>query len=82
MDAAFPDGSIKEMGKFSIYNGNGLGLRYVSLDPDFAGNRWLYLMMTPQNPHVNRLARMHVEDDWTVDMATLKPLIDMPSGPL
>ncbi len=72
------DGSIKKMGKFDVNTGNELGLRYVSVDPDFAKNRWLYLMMTPQNPHVNRLARIHVKDDWTVDMATLKPLIDMP----
>ncbi|MDB5047817.1 MAG: hypothetical protein JWO30_888 [Fibrobacteres bacterium] len=72
------DGSVKLMGKFAINNGNELGLRYVTPDPDFAANRWLYLMLTPPNPHVLRLARVHVKADWTVDMATVKPLIDMP----
>jgi cytochrome c len=72
------DGKVKTMGKFDVNTGNELGLRFVSPDPDFATNRWLYLMMTPQNPHVKRLARVHVKADWTVDMATVKPLIDMP----
>jgi glucose/arabinose dehydrogenase len=73
-----PDGTVKLMGTFAINNGNELGLRYVTPDPAFATNKWLYVLYTPNNPHVNRLARIHVKDDWTVDMATLKPLIDMP----
>jgi cytochrome c len=72
------DGSIKLMGKFKVFASAELGLRYVSPDPNFAVNRWLYLMMTPTTPHVNRLARVRVKDDWTVDVNSVKPLIDMP----
>ena len=72
------DGTVKVMGKFQIFTGNELGLRFVSPDPNFSSNRWLYLLYTPTTPHVNRLARVHVKPDWTVDMATVKPLIDMP----
>ena len=73
-----PDGAVKLMGKFEVFTGNELGLRFVTPDPAFAQNRWLYLVLTPKDPHVLRLARIRVKDDWTVDMATMKPLIDMP----
>jgi cytochrome c len=71
-------GAIKQMAHFDVYTNNELGLRYVSPDPDFGRNKWLYLVLTPSNPHVLRLARVHVKDDWTADLATLKPLLDMP----
>ena len=72
------DGKVKLMGHFEVNTGNELGLRYVTPDPDFAKNRWLYIVLTPKDPHVLRLARVHVKDDWTADLATVKPLIDMP----
>jgi cytochrome c len=72
------DGSIKPLGNFKVYNGHENGMRYVSVDPDFVSNRWIYLLYSPATPQVNRLARMKLKADWTIDMATVKVLLDMP----
>jgi cytochrome c len=72
------DGSIKVLATFAISTANELGFRFVSPDPNFATNRWLYLMLAPSNPHVNRLARVYVKPDWTVDTAATKVILDMP----
>ncbi len=72
------DGSIKKMGTFAVYNQNELGLRFVIPDPNFATNRWLFFMWAPTTPKVNRLSRVHVNPDWTLDMATVKTILDMP----
>ncbi|MDB5047846.1 MAG: cytochrome [Fibrobacteres bacterium] len=72
------DGSIKLLGNFKVYNGHENGMRYVTVDPDFAANRWIYVLMSPLTPQVNRLARMKLKADWTIDMATVKVILDLP----
>ncbi len=73
-----PTGQISIMGNFEVYDNNELGLRFVTPDPNFEANRWLYLILTPKDPKVNRLIRVKVKGDWTLDMSTVKIMLDMP----
>ncbi len=72
------NGEKKLMGKFDVYTKSELGLRFVTPDPNFAVNRWLYLFLNPLGVDVSRLMRVKVKDDWTLDMASVKIILDMP----
>ena len=72
------DGSIKTLGSFKVYSQSENGLRYVSFDPGFAANRWIYAVMSPVAPKVLRIARMKLKADWSIDTNTVKVILDMP----
>ncbi|MGH7562659.1 MAG: ThuA domain-containing protein [Gemmatimonadales bacterium] len=63
------DGSIGPVGRLDVYWRSGIkdvnaeeGLLGLTLDPDFATNRYLYLFYSPANAPVNRLSRFTFGD--------------------
>ncbi|AUD04292.1 ThuA domain-containing protein [Spirosoma pollinicola] len=67
--------------KFAVPTKQGHGVQGVTLDPNFATNHFLYVYYSPEaetNPFYN-LSRFVVNDDNTLDLASEKVLLTVPS---
>jgi cytochrome c len=67
--------------KFDVPTKQGHGVQGITLDPKFSTNHWLYIYYTPQaekDPFYN-LSRFVVKDDNTLDLASEKVLLKVPS---
>ena len=67
--------------KFDVPTKQGHGLQGITLDPNFAANHFLYVYYSPQaeeNPFYN-LSRFVVNDDNTLNLASEKILLKVPS---
>ncbi len=69
-------------------NGNAeLGLRFATLHPNFATNRWAYVYYMPRTSATARgvdtmvLSRFTVQANWTFDVTSEKKLLRMPWTP-
>ncbi len=67
----------KVIGIIPVYTHNEQGLIGLSLDPDFAHNRWIYLQYAPLHEKVFQLARYEVTND-TLVAASEKILLTIP----
>jgi cytochrome c len=67
--------------KFDVITKNGHGVQGITLDPNFATNHFLYVYYAPRfetDPFYN-LSRFVVKDDNTLDVASEKILLTVPS---
>ncbi|MBD2700215.1 ThuA domain-containing protein [Spirosoma sp. BT702] len=67
--------------RFDVPTKAGHGVQGITLDPNFATNHWLYIYYSPQfekDPFYN-LSRFVVKDDNTLDVASEKVLLKVPS---
>jgi cytochrome c len=67
--------------RFDVPTKQGHGVQGITLDPNFATNHWLYIYYSPQfekDPFYN-LSRFVVKDDNTLDLASEKILLKVPS---
>jgi cytochrome c len=67
--------------KFDVITKNGHGVQGITLDPNFATNHFLYVYYAPRfekDPFYN-LSRFVVNDDNTLDVASEKILLSVPS---
>lgn len=67
--------------KFDAPTKFGHGLQGITLDPNFATNHWLYVYYSPpfdKDPFYN-LSRFTLKDDNTLDLASEKVLLKVPS---
>ena len=67
--------------KFDVITKTGHGVQGITLDPNFATNHFLYIYYTPRfekDPFYN-LSRFVVKDDNTLDVASEKILLTVPS---
>lgn len=74
-------GENKLVHQLDVMNKGGTGLIGVTLDPDFAQNRWIYLYFSPPmegEPFFFRLSRFTVNDDNTLDLTSEKILLKVP----
>ncbi|GAB2564668.1 ThuA domain-containing protein [Spirosoma areae] len=74
-------GEHKLVHKFDVPTKQGHGVQGITLDPNFAINHWLYIYYSPQftkDPFYN-LSRFVVNDDNTLDLASEKVILNVPS---
>ena len=71
-------GAVRRIATIPVHRGNENGLLGITLDPDFATNRWLYLFYSPQSPEIQRVSRFTVAADGTLDMTSERRLLEFP----
>ena len=71
-------GAVRRIGTIPVHRGNENGLLGITLDPDFATNRRLYLFYSPQSPEIQRVSRFTVAADGTLDMTSERRLLEFP----
>ncbi|WP_460944818.1 ThuA domain-containing protein [Spirosoma daeguense] len=67
--------------RFDVPTKVGHGVQGITLDPNFATNHWLYIYYSPQfekDPFYN-LSRFVIKDDNTLDVASEKIILKVPS---
>jgi cytochrome c len=76
------DNSVRPVGNIPVHRGNENGLLGITLDPDFATNRWLYLFYSapPQQGPTGfqHVSRFTVAENGTLDMASERVLLRIP----
>ena len=70
--------AIRTIGTIPVHRGNENGLLGITLDPDFATNRWLYLFYSAPTPEEQHVSRFTVASDGTLDMSSEKILLRIP----
>ena len=73
-----PPARSAAIGTIPVHRGNENGLLGITLDPDFATNRWLYLFYSAPSPEIQRVSRFTVAADGTLDMASEQLLLEFP----
>ena len=71
-------GAVRRIATIPVHRGNENGLLGITLDPDFATNRRLYLFYSPQSPEIQRVSRFTVAADGTLDMTSERRLLEFP----
>ncbi|GAA3310102.1 hypothetical protein GCM10020295_76290 [Streptomyces cinereospinus] len=74
-------GDVLTAATLDVYTGGEDGLTGLALDPDFATNRWIYLMYSPAGgtEDVARVSRFTVNGD-TLDRASEEVVMEVPSS--
>ncbi len=72
------NGAISTVATIPVHRGNENGLLGITLDPDFATNRWLYLFYSAPSPEEQHVSRFTVAPDGTLDMTSEKILLRIP----
>ena len=73
-------GAVRQIGMIQVHRGNENGLLGITLDPNFATNRWLYLFYSVREPgpEIQRISRFTVGTDGMLDMSSEVPLLEFP----
>ncbi|MFF3403632.1 PQQ-dependent sugar dehydrogenase [Streptomyces sp. NPDC002659] len=73
------DGNTTLIGTLSVYTNDEEGLQGIGIDPGFASNRRIYLYYAPMpvSANVNRLSRFTLNADYTLNMASEVPILDV-----
>ena len=71
-------GAISTVATIPVHRGNENGLLGITLDPNFATNRWLYLFYSAPSPEEQHVSRFTVAADGTLDMGSEQLLLTIP----
>lgn len=74
-------GETKLVHQLDVMNKGGTGLIGVTLDPDFASNKFIYLYFSPPmegEPFYFHLSRFVMNDDNTIDLGSEKVMLKVP----
>nr|WP_234440468.1 ThuA domain-containing protein [Streptomyces rimosus] len=76
-----PSGEVVTAGTLDVYTGGEDGLTGLALDPDFATNKWIYLMYSPAGgtEDIARVSRFTVNGD-SLDKSSEKVIMKVPSS--
>jgi len=72
------NGSVSTVGTIPVHRGNENGLLGITLDPDFATNRWIYLFYSAPTPEEQHVSRFTLDGDGDIDMTSEKILLQIP----
>ena len=75
------NGAVREIGNIPVHRGNENGLLGITLDPNFATNRWLYLFYSVPSPpgaEIQRISRFTVGATGLLTMSSEVPLLEFP----
>ena len=80
-------GQVKTALTLDVYSGGEDGALGITVDPDFATNRFIYVYYSPQSSDnndpanwFNRVSRFTVGADSTIDPASEKLIVEVPAG--